>query len=143
MSAIGVLPVQTKVVLQGGSLREESLLNTGHITQILQIVLSGTIHGEEVLLVATVQVEVETVADREGLCHLIGRLHVQADLSALSIVLVVALTILQNPIGVTQSLVHDIGTRIDIVGEVEGVLHECTTRGTILASILTRETKTV
>ena len=39
-----------------------------------------------------------------------GVMSEQADLSALSIVLVVAITILQNPIGVTQSLVHDIGT---------------------------------
>ena len=143
MCAIGILPVETKVVLQGGSLGEEGLLYAGHITQILQIIIGGTTYRKEVLLIATVHVEVETVADREGLGHLIGGLHVQIDLCGLSIVLIVTLTILKNPVGITQCLVHDIRTRIDHVREVEGVLHECTTVGCILASILVGESQAI
>ena len=108
MGTINVTPIQTQIVLQGSFLREESLLDSIDITQVLKEVVGRTIDWQEVSLAVTSHQEIETVADEECLRYLILRTDIQVNLGSLGIVLVLTRRILQNPIRIAKRLIDSL-----------------------------------
>ena len=111
--------LDAQVVVQTCLLGELALQYRGDVTLVLNHVGSSTCDGQEVLLVVTVQSIVETVRDSPVIVDLVLGSNVDVDLCHLGKVLVVAMTVLQNPVGVACNLVHF----AQMLGEHEGVLH--------------------
>ena len=126
-----------QVIVESGLLCELALQNRGNVTLVLNQVGSSTCDGQEVLLVVTVQSVVEAIRDSPVLADLVLGSNVDVDLSHLSKVLVVALAIFQNPVGVACNLVY----LAQVLREHEGVLHVFTIcrRRSILTSPVTRQ----
>ena len=137
MSTPLVCILNTQVIVDAGLVCELALQNRSNVALVLDQVGSSTIDGQEVLLVVTVQSEVEAVRHCPVLVDLVLRSNVDVDLCHLGEVLVIALAVLQNPIGVAYNLVH----LIQMLGEHEGILHVFTLsrRSSIFASPFLRQ----
>ena len=105
MGSVDVAPVESQVVLQGGFLREEGFLHGIDVAKVLEEVVGRTIDGQEVLLAVARHEEVEAVADAEGPCHLILGTDVEVNLRALGVVLVLAWSVLEYPVGIAESFI--------------------------------------
>ena len=141
MCTIVLGPLQTEVVVKGGFLREEGLLHTVNVTQVLQVIQCCTGNGEEVPLVVTVHLEVKAVTDAEVVGNLPFGTNINIDNSILGIVLLLTATVLQNPVRITQRLIETGVANSGI--ELEGVHNIVAAVCCILTCIVTGKFQTV
>ena len=97
MGTIVLGPLNAKVVVYGCF-----LLHTGDITQVLQVVGSCSVNGQIVPVTVTVNLEVQSVTDGQGGGYFPLGTYIDVDNAVLGIVLDFALTVSDNPEGVSQ-----------------------------------------
>ena len=103
MCAKGTVPINTEVVVKGGFLGKLCTYDTCYIAKSFNVLGRCTILRQVVLFVAAVEDIAETILDGEETVNLVARRDIEIELCLFLEVLVVTITILQNPIGVDQA----------------------------------------
>ena len=122
MLAVVTLPIDAEIVEECGFLTKLRSGNALHIAETFDRLTRRTIAGHIILLVAAVERVGKTVAQRPVVIDLVLGGDIQQELGLLLVVLVVAFTVFENPIGIGQTGIAELRSKAQGVTRL-GIVH--------------------